>query len=44
MGEVLAWLVGGLQGRVWDGKEELLRAVAVVCKECPAAVDAAAVG
>ena len=44
VGVVLTWLLEGLGGRTWEGKEELVEAVASMCKECTAAVDKEAVG
>ena len=35
---ILQSLLDGLQGRVWEGKESLLRALRSVCKSCSAAV------
>lgn len=43
VGEVLTWLVEGLGGRVWDGKEDIVHAVGAVCKECTDAVEKVAV-
>ena len=35
---ILQSLLDGLQGRVWEGKMSLLRAMKSVCKSCSAAV------
>ena len=35
---VLHSLLSGLQGRVWEGKESLLKALGSVCKSCSSAI------
>ncbi|XP_038067101.1 proteasome adapter and scaffold protein ECM29-like [Patiria miniata] len=38
LGRLLGALVGGLAGRTWDGKDELLRAISTVCTSCRTAL------
>ncbi|XP_022097180.1 proteasome-associated protein ECM29 homolog [Acanthaster planci] len=38
LGRLLGALVGGLAGRTWDGKDELLKSISTVCTSCRTAL------